>query len=107
MARNLGQKTERRILKKIGAKKQPMSGAISGFPNDGVKGRYLLEIKSTERKSLGIKSIWLWELDENAVSRNKIPALIMVFNHGETLQTQWVAIPMRDFERLTKNWAKS
>ena len=107
MARNLGQRTERRVLKKIGAKRQPASGAIPGFPNDGVKNRYLIEVKSTQRKSLGIKGIWLWELDENAISRGKVPAFIIVFNHGEVLQTRWVAIPMRDFERLTKSWTKS
>lgn len=118
--RNRGQQTERDILKEIGAKRQPGSGAILGFPNDGVKGRYLIEVKSTQQASLGLKRKWLEDLDENAVVRSKVPTLIIVFhkvnsiggfstprmiNDAEILE--WVAIPRRDFERLTKDWKKS
>ena len=110
--RNLGQKTERRILKKIGARKQPASGAIPGFPNDGVRDRYLIEVKSTQRTSLGLRRRWLEELEENAISRSKVPALMIVFNMPDPTQDfalyqEWVAIPCRDFERLTKGWRKS
>ena len=117
MTRNLGQQTERRILKKIGARRQPGSGSLPGFPNDGVKNRYLLEVKSTQRGSLGLKREWLETLEENAMVRGKIPALVIIFNdvpiglrattpRGYGLE-DWVAIPMRDFERLTKGWEKS
>ena len=116
MVRNLGQKTERRILKKIGARRQPASGAIPGFPNDGVKNRYLIEVKSTQRVSLGLKRKWLEDLEENAISRSKIPALMIVFNAPDSLTRdsvsieslcEWVAVPRRDFERITKEWKKS
>ena len=120
MTLNLGQKTERGILKKIGARRQPGSGAIPGFPNDGVKDRYLIEIKSTQRASLGIKRKWLEDLEENAMLIGKVPALIVVFNEiwhvgansfkmtPRTLRCQeWVAIPRRDFEKLTKDWKRS
>mgnify|MGYP001614488199 CR=1 FL=1 len=120
MARNLGQKTERRILKKIGAHRQPASGAIPGLPNDGIKNRYLLEVKSTQRKSLGIKREWLESLEENATARSKVPALLMILNRVNSVGSfsthrmrmeaetaEWVAIPLRDFERLTKGWARS
>ena len=110
--RNLGQQTERRILKELDARRQPRSGGIPGFPNDGIKGRYLIEVKSTQVGSLNIKREMVMSLEDNALGRDKIPALILVFNRkGEqdSLFTyrEFVAIPREDFERLTKNWKKS
>ena len=114
MTLNLGQKTERAILKKIGARRQPGSGAIAGFPNDGVKGRFLIEVKSTERNSLGIKRKWVEDLEENALTRGKIPVLVLVFNkrgvapYYDFRQAQeWVAIPRWKFEQLTRRWKRS
>jgi len=115
MARNLGQQTERRILKKIGARRQPASGAIAGFPNDGVLNKYLIEVKSTQRRSLGIKRKWLEDLEENAMMHGKVPALVIVFNCeiyrpsfcGYEPSDEWVAIPRHDFEQLTKKWKRS
>ena len=117
--RNRGQQTERDILKKIGARRQPGSGAISGFPNDGVKGRYLIEVKSTQCESLSLKRKWLEDLEENAITRGKTPALIVIFNWPTHIQgshiklipcpsrsSEWVAIPRRDFDRLTKGWKR-
>lgn len=118
--RNLGQKTERQILKKIGARRQPGSGAIPGLPNDGVKNRYLIEVKSTVKASLGLKKKWLEDLEENALRHGKIPALIIVFNKipnvggsaamramGDRAERQeWVAIPRWRFECLTKGWRR-
>lgn len=119
--RNLGQKTERRVLKKIGARRQPRSGGIPGFPNDGVKGRYLIEIKSTVQGSIGVKRKVVDDLEENAMTRDKIPALVLVFDFPEpgfyfsrahgwmrvVKTSSWVAIPREDFQRLTKDWKKS
>ncbi|MDP2647728.1 MAG: hypothetical protein Q8P35_00575 [Candidatus Yanofskybacteria bacterium] len=108
MARNRGQQTERDILKKIGARRQPASGAIAGFPNDGILGKFLIEVKSTQRGSLGLKREWVETLEENAISRGKVPALIIIFNTQMPCSCdEWVAIPRRDFEKLTKGWKKS
>ena len=117
---NLGQRTERRILKKIGARRQPASGAIPGFPNDGIKNCYLIEIKSTEKQSLSVKREWMEVLEENAILIGKVPVLVLVFNGylnrtqiGEKLKLEsailqeWVAIPRRDFEALTSYWNRS
>jgi len=106
---NLGQEIERRILKEIGARRQPRSGGIPGFPNDGTIGRYLIEVKSTTKKSLGLKRKWLEDLEENALTHGKTPAIIVVFNDAKRVTNQrqeWVAVPRWKFERLTKNWRK-
>jgi hypothetical protein len=109
VARNLGQKTEKRIIKKIGGRQQPASGAIPGIPNDGIKGRYLIEVKSTINYSLGLKRKWLEELDENAILRGKKAAMIIVYNNSmRSLQgsQEWVAVPLNDFKLLTNGWKK-
>ncbi len=102
VARNEGKKTEKRALRKIGAQQQPASGALPGIPNDGVKGRYLIEVKSTVRGSISLKREWLEDLDENALLRNKTGAFLFVFERGEW----WVAIPLSKFESLTNEWKK-
>lgn len=109
MARNLGQKTETRILKKIKAQKQPASGSIPGIPNDGIKGKYLIEVKSTVRGSLSVKREWLEALDESALLRSKTGALIVVFNNATRALLgcqEWVAIPLSAFERMSNGWKK-
>ena len=105
---NRGFEIERRILKHIGAKRHLRSGAIPGFPNDGVKNAYLLEVKSTVRGEIPVKRKWLEELAENAILRGKTPAMVMVFTDSlaQSMET-WVLIPKNDFERLTKNWIRS
>jgi hypothetical protein len=105
---NPGIKAERRVLKKIGAKRQPNSGATPGMPNDGVKGKYLIEVKSTATKRIGIYWKDLDALEENAMMRSKIPALVMVMNAGENIwpyvTKEYVAIPLHEFEKLTLGW---
>jgi len=70
------------------------------MPNDGVKGKYLIEVKSTVKKSMGVKDIWLMDLADNALMRGKNPALIMVFEGRQP----WVAVPLADFEKLSLGW---
>ena len=118
---NLGQRIEKYVLKEIGARRQPGSGGIPGFPNDGIIGKYLIEVKSTVKSSLGLKRKWLEDLEENAFAFGKVPALIIVFNKipnvggSVTMRTmddraerrEWVAIPRWRFERLTKGWRRT
>lgn len=97
--KNPGKATERRVLKKIGARPQPNSGSTPGMPNDGVKGKYLIEVKSTVKKSMSIKEDWLMELEENALMHGKNPALVLVFR-----EKPWVVVPLEDFEKMSLGW---
>ena len=103
-SRNKGREVEKRVLKKIKARPQPNSGAIPGMPNDGIKGRYLIEVKSTVRGSIGVKKKWLLDLFDASALRNKTPAMILVFVDERV--EEWVLIPQWDFEKLTNNWRK-
>ena len=109
--RNRGQRTERKILHRIHAQRVPASGAIPGLPNDGRKGRFLIEVKSTERESIGVKLEWLEQLIDDSALRDKVPALILIFNEARSEYanaiTEWIAVPRIDFERITENWTIS
>lgn len=102
---NEGRRVEKRVLKKINARPQPNSGALPGMPNDGVKGKYLIEVKSTVKGSIGVKRDWLEELEENAILRRKIPAMVLSFSkRAGRGPDDWVAIPLWDFEKLSIGW---
>lgn len=98
--RSKGQDAERRVLKKIKARPQPNSGAIPGMPHDGIRGRWMIEVKSTEKKSLGVKREWLIELEGNAINHIKHPAMILLFEGCQP----WVLVPLDDFEKLSLGW---
>lgn len=97
MARSAGQKFERKFLKKVKARPQPNSGAIPGFPNDGRKGDWLIECKSTIHASLGIKGKWLDDLKDAATLRGLRPVLAFVLGDSPD---EWMVITKRDFEAL-------
>ena len=113
--RSAGQEAERRVIKKIGAVPQPASGAFPGMPHDGIKGKYLIEVKSTVKQSIGMKLEWLTDLGNNALMRDKVPALIVVFEEllyaseskvKTRVMEQWVLVPLSDFEKITDRWKK-
>lgn len=78
------------------------------MPNDGVKGKYLIEVKSTVFGSMSVKRRWLEELTENAMLRGKVPTLIVVFNSDDirdrAISNAWVAVPLDNFEKLSLGW---
>ena len=50
---------------------------------------------------------WLDELEENAMLRDKLPALIVVFQNfmkTAVAAQEWVAVPLKDFEKITLGW---
>ncbi len=107
--RSRGQKAEKAVLKKIKARPQPASGSLPGMPNDGIKGRYLIEVKSTVKKSISIKRKWIDELEDNAMMRGKIPTLILVFddpNAGIIPYSEWVTVPLQHYKQLSNDWKK-
>lgn len=98
--KNPGKEVEKQVLKKIKARPQPNSGSTPGMPNDGVKGRYLIEVKSTEKKSIRLQLEDLAKLEDNALMHGKIPALVIAFEGRQW----WVATPIFDFEKITLGW---
>lgn len=70
------------------------------MPHDGIRGKYMIEVKFTEKKSLGVKREWMTALEENAINHRKNPAMILIFENCGP----WVAVPLYDFEKLSLGW---
>ena len=104
--RNSGLKNEARLLKRLGARRQPRSGGIPGFPADGKKGRWLIEIKSPESRSVSVKAEWLAKIEAAALRHDRLPVLILNFtgdapqDGGAAYSRTWLAVPRWLFERL-------
>lgn len=76
---------------------------MPGMPHDGIKGRHMIEVKSTVKGSMSIKREWLEELERNAILHGRIGTMILVFNTVEKRETTinpWVAMSLFDFEKF-------
>ena len=104
--RNDGLRNEARFLKKVGARRQPRSGGIPGFPADGKKGRWLIEVKSPEGRAVRVESAWLAKIEAAALRHDKLPLLALNFvgkapqDGGAVYSPVWLAVPRWLFERL-------
>lgn len=82
-----GTKSERRIAKNIGARRNAGSGAIEGLKGDSSLANLLIESKATVNGSLSLKKEWLDKITREALAQNKNPALTISFvtGSGESL----------------------
>jgi hypothetical protein len=102
---NSGLKNEAKFLKRVGARRQARSGGILGIPADGKKGRWLIECKSPEGKSVRLESAWLAKIEAAALRHDKLPILALNFvkapeDAGAAHSGEWLAMPRWLFERL-------
>jgi len=108
---------ERRVARRLGGKKVAGSGssmyskgdvrdvsAISEADSaDSVE--FLIECKQTIHASLSVKWSWLTKITREANAVQKEPALAIEIQGGKNdpmCDRDWVLLPARTFERLTK-----
>lgn len=98
-----GLKSEAKVLKKIGAKPTPNSGALRGAKSDGVVGHWQVESKSTVKDRLPIELGWLVKIQNEALSTGRDPVITISYveyggaprPHGE-----WVMVPLHIWNEL-------
>ena len=101
-----GIRSENRVVKALGARPQPGSGAGRNFKGDGDLPAFLVEAKSTKHRSIGLKLDHLEKITEEAAAQNKAPALTLSFTdeHGNPVSKlasqTWVAVPLSVFQQL-------
>lgn len=99
--RKAPKKHEAIVAAAVSGRRQPGSGAFDGLKGDVEGGSYglplLLECKRTKGSSLRIEAAWLKKITEEALSKNKYPALAMQFGEGNV---DWVAIPLTTFQAI-------
>lgn len=92
---------EDRVAKKMGGKKQPASGAMLLHKGDVLSGRYLVEAKTSGKKSIRVSQSWLEKISDEAAQTNKIPLLALGFpNIRLGVDRDWVCVPMKEFVKL-------
>ncbi len=98
-----GRASERRVAKEIGGKLTAASGAHPLSKGDIKKGSFLIEAKSTQNASLGLKYEYAVKIGKEARGTGKHPAIAINFTDDEgrsKLYGDWVAIPLSLFKEL-------
>jgi len=103
---------EKTIADRLGGKRVAGSGA-SIYSKGDVRDvdasgsdeniEFLLECKQTKHASLRVKWEWLTKITREANAVQKEPALVMEIQGGKMdplCDRQWIAVPVRVFERL-------
>ena len=99
-----GRKSEQRLVKSLGGRGRPASGAMEGAKGDIALGAVLLEAKSTTNESIALKHAWLVKIGKEARSEGKMPALAVSFIKADgipVMDGEWVLIPMHKFKEIT------
>lgn len=98
-----GRKSEKLLLRKLGARATPNSGAVEGAKGDGSFGDVLLEAKSSTGRTIPVEHAWLSKIAKEARDIGKRPMLALSFTNGEGRPVpagEWVCMPLNDYHRL-------
>jgi hypothetical protein len=87
----------------VGGKRHAGSGAMDGLKSDASSDDWQVECKQTEKRSMIIQLDWLEKITREATGCGKIPMLHLRLLAAEAdIQKDWVCIPAKVFEKLTK-----
>lgn len=99
-----GNTAEKHLAKKLKGRQSVASGAIDFNKGDITTEQFLIESKATVNESLGVKVDWLLKIAQEALEKNKKPALAIQFvtGNGRPIHNGvWVCIRLQDFEDYT------
>jgi len=100
-----GRKAESRAARRLQAELTPASGATRS-KGDMTLGRFLIEAKATQNKSIGVEYTWLSKIEVEALAVGKMPALLVQFLHrdgSELADGKWVMVPERVFREFVED----
>ena len=100
-----GRSAEAKTAQRLGGRLVPGSGCGTSNKADINVGRFRIENKSTQRKSLGVKLAWLMKIAAESQTCGRTPALALQFTDpdGNPLTGgAWVMIPEHTFKELTE-----
>ena len=90
-------KNEAEVMKRLGFKPTPNSGAGWVFKEDGQNEQCICQLKSTDKQSISIKQNDIHILEQNAAVAHKLPVFALQFlNTGEV----WVMIKPEDLSLI-------
>ena len=90
---------ELEILEDLDAKPHANSGAMKK-KHDGSDDEFLYEIKTTQKNSYSIKSIYWDELKKQAIARRLEPIMVLVFDKGVGSHRDQDKVVIMDYENF-------
>jgi len=94
--------SEKELAKKLGGKRQPASGAITGHKGDVKTSELLIDLKETDSKSIIVKLGDLHKIMNEANGEGKDPALVLRFNKAKVIDKEWIVLPLEVYEEMKK-----
>lgn len=95
---------EKRVARKTGGRRQPMSGALPCFKGDVSLDSFLIDAKQTIHKTMSVQSDWLRKINREASDCGKYPALSLEWaNATEGVERDWILIPISVFNTMLQN----
>ncbi len=98
-----GTVSEKRTMKKLGARLTPGSGAMAGCKSDGYDKTFRYENKATIHKSFSVKLDVLHKIEKEALETGLTPVLCVSFTTGSGMSVSngdYVVISRDVFESL-------
>lgn len=99
-AEQRGRRSEKRVSKSLGTTPNRASGAVFWLKGDVTLPKFLIELKSTKKKSIRLEKAYFDKIALEAKNKDQIPALGISFvtELGDgTVDGDWMAIPLRVF----------
>lgn len=101
---------ENRVAKKLGGFRKVRSGAHrasgiydrgNGYAGDVSIGRFEVECKITEKRSMSLKAEWLERMAIGAKPKNRSPAIQVTFKNLDSIcEKDWIMIELSVFREL-------
>lgn len=91
------------MVKSLGMKSTPGSGAGAGAKSDGFDNKFRLECKSTMNKTLSLEHDWLIKIKHEAMETGKEPILSVSFVNGKGVAKKdgdWICLSKELFLEL-------
>ncbi len=95
-------KHEKRLAKKLGAKRQPNSGATPGAKGDIKTPEILFDSKQTGDTKITVTSEMLGKISLEAQQINRYPGLILTLQTHLLVSSEWAMIPLDYFKQLSE-----
>lgn len=102
-----GDLSEKRVVKSLGGRAQPNSGAMRGAKGDARlerRHKYRIECKSTTKPTMAVELGWLVKITEEALPHGEVPTLTISFVTPEGKARKngdWVMVPKNYFDELS------
>lgn len=94
-----------RVAEALVGRVQPASGAFVGAKGDVITRFFKVECKTTQFRSMSVKSEWLSKLFIEAEQEGQLPALALEFQQlSLAVGKEWVMLPLPVLTRLLLCW---